>query len=626
MADERTTNTGEKPGEGRIANFRRVSVACFKASFWFLLLFYTVYFIVVPARVLVTRLSEPLGASMDLLLGVGVVLVFAVGIKTAHTRFGSLMPLLGLASWGFIPCNWIIGEWDKMRLDFVGTYSVMWGVLVVLGAVAVLGLANFLLETVSLRRAGRSVAWGPWFENFRGVAKFKSLSREQKVKVRNGALALAAVCAVLVPAFLPVVSPNVYPVPVEIRPQDYRVKFNFWATTNLSEYSPEAKAEMNEHGVNVDLMFNEFSTAKDIEKLVEWETQLPNITYRIVLWPGKALSNITLRTFEATELLMELEANGTIDQWRGFCYDIEGDPFTYQSSFGSFDQAMGMWDAIFDFIDQKSKERGKTIEMESVSTLKLVFDAPFDGDADLHKEYQYPAFIPERFTLYAPMVYRCWYEGEKPFGSPMDPLDPWSTSFEVYSAVWALEQNLPAEKVGVYLGITNCSCYGRDLPQPERISWGEHTGLSNLIRDVLVCKHFGVKEVTFFLPWTVIENGYSMGGVFETYGNDFLDVMDEYVNGPKAPEKFDIYYNYGDSEGSEAARYDWVYDFSRPLGLAEVAGLVAASVVAASFLPRYLEGRREGARDGAREGVRGGDREGVRGGDREGVGDPGGQE
>ena len=129
-------------------------------------------------------------------------------------------------------------------------------------------------------------------------------------------------------------------------------------------------------------------------------------------------------------------------------------------------------------------------------------------------------------------------EGTKPFGSPsdpVDPFDPWPWSYEIYSTLATMKLNLRPEQVGIYLGITNCSCYGRDLPQPEPVSWyvpgvepeGIVTGFGNLIRDTLICKHFGVEEVTFFLPWTVIEHEYSMGGTFEAYGLDFLDVVNE---------------------------------------------------------------------------------------------------
>ncbi len=293
------------------------------------------------------------------------------------------------------------------------------------------------------------------------------------------------------------------------------------------------------------------------------------------------------------EFLMAWEGDGTLDQWIGFCFDIEGDPFTCFNASMTFDESTEMWNDLFDYIDQKSAERNETIEMECVSDMWPGIDVPFDGDDDLHRKKGMNEYIPERFTSYAPMIYRCWYGEEIPLGGLMDPEDPWDTSYSAYAQLLHLQKSIPDEKMGFYIGITNTSCYARDWPQPEPYSWPtaeNNSGFYNLMRDVLIAKHFGVKEITFFLAWTWIENNYSMGGVFESYGNDFLDRVNLTVN-ENPPDVFTIYYCQRDAVTSEHLQDDWLYNMNRLDGILEIAGICITSVVLVVLLPKYVKKR-----------------------------------
>lgn len=581
-----------RPGSPYVAKTSRPSVVAFKISFAFQALFYALYFSGTALRVLALDVADPIGAAWDGLLGLGIAALFVASFMAARARFGAFMTVVGFALWWTLPCNWIISDWEAMRLDFAGTYYAMWTVLVALAAVALLGLVNLVAETARLRRAGRSIFWGPWFARVSDVVRFKQLPPAYKRRAYRGLLVGTVALGLAIPGLLPQVVPSIYPAEISITPRPYQARFNFWATADVTQYNASVRAELNEHQVNMDVMWNRV-TPETVAALVEWEATFPNTTYRVVLTPRRSLSTLAPIVFEATEILLACEANGTLDQWRGFCFDIEGDRFGYSSAaFTSFEEAVGMWQTIFDYVDARSAERGRPIEMECVSVPGPAMDVPFDGDSDMQRDRRYPCFTPERWTLYAPMVYRCWYQGTRPFGHPADSTRDWSTSYEIYSTLQMLYQNLPAEKVGIYLGITNCSCYGRDLPQPEPVTWGPATGFGNLLRDVLVCKHFGVEEITFFLPWTVYENNYSMGGTFEAYGIDFLDVVNQTVN-TAPPERFSIFYNHADAMNTEKLRYDWVYDFSRPGGFLELVGLVLVATVVV-FVPPWLQRRRSG--------------------------------
>jgi hypothetical protein len=270
---------------------------------------------------------------------------------------------------------------------------------------------------------------------------------------------------------------------------------------------------------------------------------------------------------------MNLESNGNVHNWKGFCFDIEGPPFTASNNYTQFSDAIAIWNKTFDYIANESVIRGKTIDMECVSVNSPALDIPL-GTAFLEEDYGCPAYTPERFTKYAPMIYRCWYQGTRPFGSPMDPAKPWHTSYNLYSSLALLNASVPSAKLGVYLGISNCSCYGADLPQPEPITWGNATGFDDLVRDALIAKSFGIKEITFFLDWTAIENGYFMGGVFASYGIDFLQQMNYWVN-VNPPANFTIYYRQSDAVGAGPLQQNWIFGVSQPLGIAEITGLWA---------------------------------------------------
>ncbi|MHA1368956.1 MAG: hypothetical protein ACTSRA_04455 [Promethearchaeota archaeon] len=563
--------------------FRNISIYTFRIGALFLIIFNVVYFYIVAARALVLSLIDPLAAFFDFLVGTTVISILLIILLSSHSRVGAFLSVLDFIYWAFVPSNWIILDIPRMQVEFPGTFHTMWFFTILFLGIGLLGLLNVILETVYLGLKKRSLFWGPWFSFPTFMPRIGSLNKKQKKAIKLGALLTAILVGGTVPGLL--VFSNGYRVPVTIKPGDYNIKFNFWASPDLAnDYNQSIIQELNEHRVNLDIMINRVNTG-NIGTLIAFENAIPNITYRVTMYAPE-IAELPNLVKEATETIMAYEQNGTLDQWRGFVFDIEGYGYLYNNSYDKIEDNVAMWNELFDWIDQKSIERGSTIEMECVNVYELAVDYPFDHDLDQQKHAQLLSYYPERFTLYAPMVYRCWYQGDKPFGSEMDPLDPWPTSYEVYSSIYTLKQGIPDEKLGVYLGITNCSCYGRDLPQNEPYSWPgdqENSGLYNLARDVLICKHFGIKEVTFFLLWTVIENEYSMGGVFDAYGIDFLDWMNSTVN-TNPPDEFVIYFNYNDAATSEDLRYDWVYDFSRPVGMLQVFLMGSGAILGIYFL------------------------------------------
>ncbi|MFX0101888.1 MAG: hypothetical protein ACFFCS_20150 [Candidatus Hodarchaeota archaeon] len=588
----------DERNRGSYRIFKGISTKIYKISYAFLIMFNIIYFIITSLVALAKSLIPPWEALFEVLFGLGFVGLFIFFYAIAHTRFGALFNVLGFAYWWVLPCNWVINEWDKLQYDFAPTYFIMWGIWFFLGGVALHGIITFLLETINLGINRRSWLLGPWFPGVWSKGS-KTIGRKQKIAVKKTLIALGLVLGgvtVSVATYL-----DLFTFEIEITPKDYDITYNFWATPNINgTYSAEVQAtygfgpyyytnesldQFNKHKVNLDLTFNRIYNSS-VNMLIQWETRCPDITYRITIYPLGELATVPDLVRNATEILMACESNGTLDQWKGFAFDIEGIPFRYNTSFDSYQEATEMWDDLFDYIDEKSAERGKTIEMECISDMFTAVDFPFDGDADIQIERGFNAYIPERFTTYAPMIYRCWYGEDKPFGSEMDPEDPWDTSYSVYAELYSLKASIPDEKLGFYIGITNTSCYGRDLPQPEPYTWpeGTNTGFTNLMRDVLIAKHFGMDEITFFLAWSWPENEYAMGGVFESYGDDFLDQVNQTVN-EDPPERFTIFYKQSDAFGGDQFRTDWLYDMSKPIGILEIGGLWAAAIFIVLVLP-----------------------------------------
>jgi hypothetical protein len=593
--------------------FRRVSAALFKTGYAFLALFTGALLVVLPAIGMGTGILDPATALIEMLLGAAIIAVLAVCYGLAHTRIGALMTLVALAYWWKYVADGIIDEYQYIDNGYGTAWAMMGLPWLYFVAMALLGLLNFIGETVNLGITKRSWSLGPWFHGiFYGLGLVKErLDKKQKRAIVKTCLALGIIAGLVVPSILALTGKLTFP--IEIRPRPYEITYNFWATPDINGtytstwatqynigpeyYSNASLDQFEKHHVNLDLTFNIIDNGS-LATLMKWEQRCPSITYRITMYPVYGnLALIEAQVVNATTLLMAWEAAGNITAWKGFAFDIEGEPFTWWSGFATYEEARAMWTRIFDFIDLKSTELGRRIDMECISDTWTSVDVPFDGDEDIQRSRTgFNAYSPERFDVYAPMIYRCWYKGDKPWGSPAPADDPWPTSYEVYSSLKLLQGAVPDEKLGFYIGISNCSCYGRDLPQEEAYTWPvgiANTGFYNMMRDVLIAKHFGVKEITFFLAWTWFENDYSMGGVFESYGPDFLDRVNETVN-INPPDSLQIYYVQGDSETSERFRLDWYLNFNRVDGILQMVTFWAASASIVLLFPAFSRKLRAG--------------------------------
>jgi hypothetical protein len=435
-----------------------------------------------------------------------------------------------------------------------------------------IGIGRLLYDCAILKRSHKSILLGPWFANVFGIRHISRIDVTQKQVLKKGLsiIVIFALCAL--PGFL--LFSNAIKIPITIKPQDYQVTFNFFASGDINNsYTITEKAEMNEHKVNLDLAMG--MTNEKVTLLDDLENQMPNVTYRLSISPG-SIDNLYDEVERVTELMLECEDNGTLQNWKGLFFDIEGHAYAWYHSYNSLADSIAQWNRVFDYIDQKSLERGKRIDMECVNAIDFAVDGLFDGDYDMQATEGYNSYIPDRFTIYAPTCYRCWPVGDVITDAPKGFFEYWRTSYFIFTSIYTLNAGVQNQnKLGIYLGITNTSCYSRDVPQTDLATWGDGTGFGNLQRDVLIAKHFGIPEVTFFLQFNANDGG-DFGGAFASYGDSFLDDLNDTCN-TNSPDEFQIYFSYSDSTLLQMLGRDFFCDFSNISGLfkiIEIIGLV----------------------------------------------------
>ncbi|MHA1793152.1 MAG: hypothetical protein ACTSVI_10945, partial [Promethearchaeota archaeon] len=460
-----------------------------------LITYLSIVYIFNPLKAIDLGILPAIDGVADMLVGLIFIGIVLISFFTSHLRANTYLGFAIFVIWFLNPIEWFSRNFRIFFQDYAGTtiFIISFSIMLLLNAGIAAGWSA--RATAILRKQKRSVFWGPVTNNFLGIfrtEKRRQMVQELKKLPVNKAFTILLIVAIMsLPGVL--IFTKTVPIPVKITPKNYNVTYNFWASERINEsYTPEEKQELNEHHVNLDITI--YLTRSKMPILVDFENQMPNITYRVTVIPAN-ISDLYPQVVRLTELLMEYEANGTIDQWKGFVFDIEGHAYAWYGNGGSFQDSIDTWNKVFDYIEQKSIERGKVIEMECVNAAEFSVDGIFDGDLDMQKIEGYNSYIPERFTTYAPMVYRCWPSGKPPYGSQKTSLDFWKTSYYVYTQLYTLKAGVPYNKLGVYLGITNTSCYGRDIIQNDQSTYRDGTGLGNLKRDILIAKHFGIKEV-----------------------------------------------------------------------------------------------------------------------------------
>jgi hypothetical protein len=341
---------------------------------------------------------------------------------------------------------------------------------------------------------------------------------------------------------------------ITITPQDYQVNYAFWGSHYHTRYTQDQLDELNQYNVTiapytVGSLTTQQSRDDFVDEMIWWRDNCANVKFlpAVIGIPGSYVWDGAENTTILAKEIVQLIHDNSLTNVKGLSFDWERPVESDLELYGINDapnrtrheESIVRWNEFFDWMDVNAPE----LITSCINYVSMSQDT-VDNDFDLHFLQGYNTFEVPLWDEYAPMIYRCGYKGTRPYGIPYNSSISIDTTYDFYTQLKAHVDGVVrvhgnTDRVGVYLGITNCSCYGRDY---DIVEFGENlgTGFDVLVRDALICKSFGIKNLTIFILDTVIENGYSMGGVFETYGDDFLDRFDAAVNGPDSTEPFSI--------------------------------------------------------------------------------------
>ncbi|MBD3352715.1 MAG: hypothetical protein GF364_14605 [Candidatus Lokiarchaeota archaeon] len=412
-------------------------------------------------------------------------------------------------------------------------------------------------------------------------------------------------------AALVITQPAVWNTPIKIKPKNYTPELAFWASINTSLYTATQKDELNEHNI----MIITYDTPRNItppstrtyfkNMIATWNNSYPNVKIMVAIpapeggfvWDGE-----TPETIQLAKDYLNFFDEEHLDNVVGLSFDWEhpNNETRLEEECGintlanesRNDESREQWHEFFNWADDNYPD----MIMQNVNYVGSSVDI-LDGDRDITQRERYNIFDVPRWDEYAPMIYRGSCDGSDPYGDypywdPEDRPDPhYGFYVPLYLHSQAVEQVYGnTDRLGVYIGITNCTCYGRDVIQFQN---GEEAGFGYdaLVRDTLIAKHFGCPRITIFILNTVKdwddehESYHSMGGVFDTWGDSFLDEFNESINGPSSTDEFNIWYEPvidGDTFTMSYYEFfviDFLYNFSGLFGLVMFAVIIIFNIL-----------------------------------------------
>lgn len=380
-----------------------------------------------------------------------------------------------------------------------------------------------------------------FYYRFKNRRKNSKLYKSGKIKK-----VLIISLLILVIPFIIMAIPGILRIPITITPKDYQVKFVFWG--GYGQIDPTIGQELNEHNATVVFCnFGNVSGLTFITTITNYNNSYPNMSIFLSV-PGTPGGSVwdgnTQNVIDYAKTIVSVVQNNNLTTVKGLAFDIEAPSVHLVQGIDAspnkarHDESIALWLDFFNWMDLNAPE----LELSAINYVESGIDV-FDRDYDLHyiRRYSFLDLDTQALDEYAPMSYRGWYMGTKPYGDTMEnnPIVNYLDGgpYWVYTQMYLLAEALDMkfgnhDKIGVYLGITNLACYSNQSAH----------GYNNLVRDALIAKHFGVKRISIFLLTTVMENGYYMGGVFDSYGDNFLDRFNNSINGADSNKPFQIWY------------------------------------------------------------------------------------
>jgi hypothetical protein len=536
----------------------------------FVLLVMFMFSIFVPIQGLVMGITAPTVAWMDITLGVVYCSVLFLGVLCAKNWFGAFIQIANSALFMFAFAGDVLFYVEHLRGGFPTIIIFLWVINAFVLIGLVIGLLDFLITLVKFIRtliAGKhsKILWNP--------------------KIVKSFMVVVLCCVPYLVMLTPIYQPKV----TLTFDEKFDSRFTFWPGKGY--FPPEVRKELNDHGCHMEISGPIVNgtmggSRTNLTALQLMEQELPNVTYRFKIGGAVTQKLETIMSIDSIIrndglILIQAKENGTIKNFRGFICNVEGsvEPIPniteYQES-----------SAILSKLFTDMRNRAPWMDIASTPEIDYVTDQYFDGDADQHILRTMPGFMPDGWTTFVPMHYRCFYGGNPPYGVPAAGDTQYPSAYHTYTQLYRYKASVPEDlqerKLSILLGITNCTCFGQDVTVNDN---GATNGFQNLILETRICKAFGMREIGFFLIGSAGSgDGYIMGDPFEAYGIDFLDKLNASVNGLSSYDPIvlthDTYSTVEPSAtGSWYQQQDFLYNFDRWPYILLMCGIVCCSVL-----------------------------------------------
>jgi hypothetical protein len=488
---------------------------------------------------------------------VSIILIVYVLWRRIHHRI-TLIPLIGV---GYLLFDEV---WTTYLRDLKGfmAFADIAIVSTILLFFALFGaiwmIPHFIIITIARRKQRKEIEKIPSTNHSDGAAKLsmfwalKKTLKEMKKGFKKAPLLHIIVLSLFVGSTFMVVGyeSKIFRQnnAITITPKGYQIDFAYWGSIYPEKYTAFQRDEMNEHGItiitynNPNILSGPAAEKKWVDLVNVWKTNYSNIKIMAVapgIPGGFAWDGGTVGTIALVKAFLNVSIQNNLTNMIGVNTDQESPQNmpvneTYRNTTRNA-EATKLWNEFFTW--EKQTYPAGRFEYQTTFGLSSVADV-FDGDDDLDIAVRNNVLSVPGWDEYAPMIYEAGGSNERP-----DLIDADLPHFRLYTKMQLLKDSLTKKglgnKIGVYLGITNQSFMSADNRHSMN---GEYygKGYEGLVIQAKIAKHFGCKRLTTFILDTVPESGRSMGGVFDSYGDDFMDRYNESLNGPDSTKSFTI--------------------------------------------------------------------------------------
>jgi len=435
-----------------------------------------------------------------LFLFVFVVILIIYAVKNFKKLIGKILSLVILLGLDILWITYILSPEKTWCIDFPAWNKA-------------LGIIGLVLSIFSLLSIIISIILKLNFKNSNSSSK-KNSSRK---KLNRTLICLSLISLFLSCAFATNWFNPYYKIIVPSK-NEPPLKFTFWSHINVSYFSSNQLNELDEHKVIL--------IAYDISErnyTYQWAQELrdnyPEIKLMFPIWGSYfELENDSNHYVNMVNDYLNAIEIYNLTNVIGFSFDLERQNDTCAHSKVLLNLAIDNLKKSIQII--RTSHPGYRIDV--TGGIWMMFDKlPLGGSFELYKQHALMSITD--WDFYAWQLYR---------GNAVDPQsDPNST--DIFERIYSSVKFLGANKTTPIFGMTGVGDYGPNNCSLNNIS----CNFQGLIRDCKIARALGVKEVQFYTLCDagVYKNVY-YPSMFEAYGEDFLDVLNESVNGLENPE------------------------------------------------------------------------------------------